>query len=254
MLQWLTDPDILAAFFTLTALEIILGIDNIIFISILVNRLPKHLQAKGRFFGIMLAMVTRILLLLSMTWVMRLTHDLFSIFGLGISGRDIILIGGGLFLLLKSTLEIWHSVEGSQDEESKIKGSSSFLLVLVQIAIIDIIFSLDSVITAVGLVQHVPVMVAAIMTSVFVMLVAASTINRYIEEHPTLKILALSFLIMVGTLLIAEGFDVAVPKGYVYFAMAFSFGVEILNIKMRSVMANRNKVKELKPESEPQEK
>lgn len=233
MWPWLTDTEIWAAFLTLTALEIVLGIDNIIFISILVNRLPKHLQAKGRLFGILLAMLTRIALLLSLTWVMRLTDDLFSIGGVGISGRDIILIGGGLFLLLKSTLEIWHSVEGSEDDMPDIKGASQFFLVLVQIAIIDIIFSLDSVITAVGLVQHIPVMVAAIMASVLVMLFAAASISRYIEEHPTLKILALSFLIMVGTLLIAEGFDVHVPKGYIYFAMAFSFGVEILNIKMR---------------------
>lgn len=233
MWPWLTDTEIWAAFLTLTALEIVLGIDNIIFISILVNRLPKHLQAKGRLFGILLAMLTRIALLLSLTWVMRLTDDLFSIGGVGISGRDIILIGGGLFLLLKSTLEIWHSVEGSEDDMPDIKGASSFIMVLLQIAVIDIIFSLDSVITAVGLVQHILVMVAAIMTSVIVMLVSAAAISRFIEEHPTLKILALSFLIMVGTLLIAEGFDVHVPKGYIYFAMAFSFGVEILNIKMR---------------------
>lgn len=243
MWHWLTDTEIWAAFLTLTALEIVLGIDNIIFISILVNRLPKHLQAKGRFFGIMLAMVTRIMLLLSLTWVMRLTHDLFSVFGIGISGRDIILIGGGLFLLMKSTLEIWHSVEGSEDDKPSFKGAASFALILAQIAVIDIIFSLDSVITAVGLVQHVPVMVAAIMVSVIVMLIFAASISRYIEEHPTLKILALSFLIMVGTLLIAEGFDVHVPKGYIYFAMAFSFGVEILNIKMRSVMARNGKDK-----------
>lgn len=154
MWHWLTDTEIWAAFLTLTALEIVLGIDNIIFISILVNRLPKHLQARGRYFGILLAMVTRILLLLSLTWVMRLTDDLFSVFGVGVSGRDIILIGGGLFLLLKSTLEIWHSVEGSGDDMPDIQGASQFLLVLIQIAIIDIIFSLDSVITAVGLVQH----------------------------------------------------------------------------------------------------
>lgn len=243
MWHWLTDTEIWAAFLTLTALEIVLGIDNIIFISILVNRLPKHLQAKGRFFGIMLAMVTRIILLLSLTWVMRLTHDLFSVFGIGISGRDIILIGGGLFLLMKSTLEIWHSVEGSEDDKPSFKGAASFALILAQIAVIDIIFSLDSVITAVGLVQHVPVMVAAIMVSVIVMLIFAASISRYIEEHPTLKILALSFLIMVGTLLIAEGFDVHVPKGYIYFAMAFSFGVEFLNIKMRSVMARNGKDK-----------
>lgn len=233
MLSWLTDPDILVAFLTLTALEIVLGIDNIIFISILVSKLPPHQQAKGRFFGLLLAMITRLGLLLTLAWIMRLTTDLFSVAGMGISGRDIILIGGGLFLLMNSTLEIWHSVEGIEEKPRSTKGGRSFMFIMFQIAMIDIIFSLDSVITAVGLVQYIPVMVAAIVTSVGVMMLAAGPISRFIETNPTLKILALAFLIMVGTLLIAEGFDVHVPKGYVYFAMAFSMGVEMLNIKMR---------------------
>lgn len=235
-MEWLTSPEIWIAFLTLTALEIVLGIDNIIFISILVSRLPAHQQAKGRFFGLALAMGTRILLLLSITWVMRLTNDLFVVLGEGISGRDLILFFGGLFLLFKSTLEIWHSVEGEEASEHSGAVKAGFIGVILQIAVIDIIFSLDSVITAVGLVQHVPVMVAAIMISVMVMMLAAGTISAFIEKHPSLKILALSFLIVVGTLLIAEAFEVHVPKGYIYFAMAFSLGVEALNIKMRQAM------------------
>src|SRR5690606_8831565 len=209
-MEWLTSPEIWVAFLTLTALEIVLGIDNIIFISILVGRLPKEQQAKGRFFGLALAMGTRILLLLSITWVMRLTADLFHVMDHGVSGRDLILFFGGLFLLFKSTMEIWHSVEG-EEEQAPTVGSTAragFVSVILQIAVIDIIFSLDSVITAVGLVDEVPVMVAAIVIAVIVMMISAGTISRFIEAHPTLKILALSFLIVVGTLLIAESFGV----------------------------------------------
>ncbi|WP_444815282.1 TerC family protein [Stutzerimonas frequens] len=241
-MEWLSNPEIWVAFLTLTALEIVLGIDNIIFISILVSRLPKAQQPKARFFGLALAMGTRILLLLSIAWVMRLTNDLFTVLGEGVSGRDLILFFGGLFLLFKSTMEIWHSVEG--EEEDQVAGSgvkAGFLGVILQIAVIDIIFSLDSVITAVGLVQNVPVMVAAIVIAVLVMMLAAGTISDFIDKHPTLKILALSFLIVVGTLLIAEAFDVHVPKGYVYFAMAFSLGVEALNIRMRKAMKRKLK-------------
>ncbi|MBE7374624.1 TerC family protein [Pseudomonas lopnurensis] len=241
-MEWLSNPEIWVAFLTLTALEIVLGIDNIIFISILVSRLPKEQQPKARFFGLALAMGTRILLLLSIAWVMRLTNDLFTVWGEGVSGRDLILFFGGLFLLFKSTLEIWHSVEG--EEESHEGGGAvkaGFMGVILQIAVIDIIFSLDSVITAVGLVQNVPVMVAAIVIAVLVMMLAAGTISDFIDKHPTLKILALSFLIVVGTLLIAEAFDVHVPKGYVYFAMAFSLGVEALNIRMRKAMKRKLK-------------
>lgn len=239
-MEWLTNPEIWVAFLTLTALEIVLGIDNIIFISILVSRLPRHQQAKARFFGLALAMGTRILLLLSIAWVMRLTNDLFTVWGEGISGRDLILFFGGLFLLFKSTLEIWHSVEGEEEShEGAGAARAGFMSIILQIAVIDIIFSLDSVITAVGLVENVPVMVAAIVIAVIVMMLAAGTISEFIDKHPTLKILALSFLIVVGTLLVAEAFDVHVPKGYVYFAMAFSLGVEVLNIRMRRAMSRK---------------
>ena len=238
-MEWLTSPDIWIAFFTLTALEIVLGIDNIIMISILVGRMPKHLQPRTRFFGLALAMVTRILLLLSITWVMRLTADLFHLFGQGISGRDLILFFGGLFLLFKSTMEIYHSLEGAEEEQKSGGKAHGFMGIIVQIAIIDIIFSLDSVITAVGLVQNVPVMVAAIVISVGVMMLAAGTISDFIEKHPSLKMLALSFLIVVGTVLVAESFEVHVPKGYVYFAMAFSLAVEALNIRLRGAMARK---------------
>ena len=232
-MEWLSNPEIWVAFFTLTALEIVLGIDNIIFISILVSRLPVAQQPRARFFGLALAMGTRILLLLSITWVMQLTTDLFQVFEQGISGRDLILLGGGLFLLFKSTLEIGHSLEGAADESDSTPRSYGFMGIILQIAVIDIVFSLDSVITAVGLVQNVPVMVAAIVISVVVMMLSASTISEFIDKHPSLKMLALSFLMVVGTMLVAEAFEVHVPKGYIYFAMAFSLAVETLNIRMR---------------------
>jgi predicted tellurium resistance membrane protein TerC len=238
-MEWLTSPEIWVAFLTLTALEIVLGIDNIIFISILVSRLPAAQQPKARFFGLALAMGTRILLLLSITWVMQLTNDLFHLFGQGISGRDLILFFGGLFLLFKSTMEIFHSLEGAEEAQQGGGKARGFMGIIIQIAIIDIVFSLDSVITAVGLVQHVPVMVAAIVISVLVMMLSASTISAFIDKHPSLKILALSFLIVVGTVLIAEAFEVHVPKGYVYFAMAFSLAVEAINIRIRGAMARR---------------
>ncbi|MDD0977007.1 TerC family protein [Pseudomonas fontis] len=247
-MEWLTSPEIWVAFFTLTALEIVLGIDNIIMISILVSRMPKHMQQRTRIFGLALAMVTRILLLLSITWVMRLTADLFEVFGQGISGRDLILFFGGLFLLWKSSQEIYHGLEGedeTHDEPSSGKGGK-FIYTIIQIAIIDIVFSLDSVITAVGMVSHVPVMIAAIVVAVLVMMLCAKAISDFIDQHPSLKMLALSFLIVVGTVLIAEAFEVHVPKGYVYFAMAFSLAVEAINIKMRTAMA-RKKNKEHDP-------
>ena len=231
-------PEIWVAFFTLTILEIVLGIDNIIFISILVARLPKEQQARGRLFGLALAMITRILLLLSITWVMRLENDLFSVMGQGISGRDLILLGGGLFLLYKSSQEIWQSLEGEEEEQHQAGGKASLMSIILQIAVIDIVFSLDSVITAVGLVQHVPVMVAAIVIAVFVMMLSSGHISDFIDRHPSVKMLALSFLTVVGTVLIAEAFEVHVPKGYIYFAMAFSLGVEALNIRLR-VLKNR---------------
>ncbi|MGP0173754.1 TerC family protein [Pseudomonas sp. NCHU5208] len=234
-MEWLSNPEIWVAFFTLTALEIVLGIDNIIMIAILVGRMPPHLQARTRFFGLALAMVTRIGLLLSITWIMRLTNDLFHLFGQGISGRDLILFFGGLFLLWKSSTEMYHSLEGEEETEQTAGNGAArnFIGTIIQIAIIDIVFSLDSVITAVGMVSHVPVMVAAIIVAVLVMMLAAGTISNFIDKHPSLKMLALSFLVVVGTVLIAEAFEVHVPKGYVYFAMAFSLGVEALNIRMR---------------------
>jgi len=246
-MEWLASPELWVAFLTLTALEIVLGIDNIIFISILVSRLPKHQQPKARLFGLALAMGTRILLLLSISWVMRLTADLFHVFDQGFSGRDLILFFGGLFLLWKSTAEIFHSLEGEEETQAAGGKAYGFMGIIVQIAIIDIVFSLDSVITAVGLVDNVPVMVAAIVISVIVMMLSAGTISDFIDKHPSLKILALSFLIVVGTVLIAEAFEVHVPKGYVYFAMAFSLAVEAINIRMRVARARARKEAELEP-------
>lgn len=234
-MEWVTNPEIWIAFFTLTVLEIVLGIDNIIMISILVSRMPKAMQPKTRIFGLGLAMVTRIMLLLSITWVMRLTADLFTVMGEGISGRDLILFFGGLFLIWKSSTEIYQSEEGGDEgEEAPAKKGSGFLGTIVQIAIIDIVFSLDSVITAVGMVSHVPVMVAAIIVAVLLMMLAAGTISDFIDKHPSLKMLALAFLIVVGVVLIGESLDFHIPKGYVYFAMGFSLAVEALNIRLRT--------------------
>lgn len=234
MFDWIGDPNAWVALATLTALEIVLGIDNIIFISILVGRLPEEQRNSARRLGLTLAMGTRILLLLSLAWIMRLTEPLFSVFGKDISGRDLILIGGGLFLLWKSVHEIHASLEGEHEEEGAAGAAkASFAGVLVQIAIIDIVFSLDSVITAVGLADQVTVMVLAILISVAVMMFAAKGIGEFVDRHPTIKMLALSFLVLVGVTLIAEGFDTHVPKGYIYFAMAFSVAVEMINIRLR---------------------
>jgi predicted tellurium resistance membrane protein TerC len=235
-MEWLTDPQAWAALATLTALEIVLGIDNIIFISILVGRLPARLRHKARLLGLLLAMGTRLLLLASLTWVMQLTAPLFAALGQDISGRDLILLGGGLFLLVKSTSEIHGSLEGAT-ESSKHQAVASFAGVLVQIALVDIIFSLDSVITAVGLAQQLAVMAIAIVLSVIVMMFAAKAINEFVDAHPTVKMLALSFLILVGTALIAEGLEFHIPKGYIYFAMAFSVSVEMLNLRLRRRVA-----------------
>ena len=233
MFEWIADPHAWIALATLTALEIVLGIDNIIFLAVLVGRLPPARRNLARRLGLSLAMVTRILLLLSITWIMRLTDPLFTI-GQEISGRDLILIGGGLFLLWKSVQEIHNSLECDADEQHEPGGvSAGFVSVLVQIAIIDIVFSLDSVITAVGLADDVMVMILAIIISVAVMMFAARPIGDFVDAHPTIKMLALSFLVLVGVTLIVEGFEVHVPKGYIYFAMAFSFVVEMLNIRLR---------------------
>ena len=231
--EWVFIPEAWVALLTLTALEIVLGIDNIIFISILVGRLPEHQRQRARIQGLALAMVTRIALLLSLAWVMRLTDTLFVVLEQEISGRDLILLGGGLFLLYKSAQEMWESLEGPEkEEEVSSKVAISYMAVLGQIAVVDIIFSLDSVITAVGMAEHVPVMVLAIIIAVGVMMFSAKSIGEFVDRHPSVKMLALSFLVLVGVALIGEGLDMHIPKGYIYFAMAFSLAVEMLNIRM----------------------
>lgn len=232
MFAWITNPESWIALGTLTALEIVLGIDNIIFISILVSRLPKNKQNFARNVGLMLAMLTRLALLFSIVWVVSLTSPWFTIFGQEISGRDIILIAGGLFLIAKATHEIHGSLEGDHDEAPKLI-SSSVAAVLIQIAVLDIVFSLDSVITAVGLAREISIMAIAIICAVCIMLFAARPISNFVDSHPTIKILALSFLILVGVTLIADGFDMHVPKGYIYFSMAFSIAVEMINMRLR---------------------
>jgi len=232
-MSWLFEPEAWIALATLTALEIVLGIDNIVFISILAGKLPESQRSKARTVGLGLAMFVRIALLLSITWIMRLTAPLFTLLGEEISGRDLILIAGGLFLLAKSTLEIHGNLEGEERPAGR-AAAAGFSAVLVQILLMDIIFSLDSVITAIGMAKQIPVMVIAIVIAVFVMMLAAGAINDFIDAHPTLKILALSFLLLIGVSLIGEGLALHIPKGYVYFAMAFSVFVEMLNLRMRA--------------------
>ncbi|HSB34887.1 MAG TPA: TerC family protein [Nitrospirota bacterium] len=231
-MDWLTTPEAWIALVTLTALEIVLGVDNIIFISILVGKLPERQRNKARVLGLGLAMLTRIGLLLSIVWVMKLTTPLFTVFAQEISGRDLILIVGGLFLIWKSTLEIHDSLEGAEEEGSG-KTHASFAATLAQIAVLDIIFSLDSVITAVGLAKEVAVMIIAVVLAVIVMMFSSGAIGSFVDRHPTIKMLALSFLVLIGVTLIAEGLDLHVPKGYIYFAMAFSVIVEMLNMRLR---------------------
>jgi predicted tellurium resistance membrane protein TerC len=233
-MDWLSDPNAWLGLLTLTALEIVLGIDNVIFISILADRLPAAQSEKARKLGLFLAMLTRIALLFSISWLIRMTAPLFSMLGQEISGRDLVLIAGGLFLLAKSTYEIHDKLEGGEGHEVK-RVAPSLASVLVQIMLLDVVFSLDSVITAVGMVEHLSVMVIAVMVAVGFMLVFSGAISRFVNEHPTIKILALSFLILIGVLLVAEGFGQHIPKGYVYFAMAFSVGVEMLNMRARKV-------------------
>ena len=234
-MEILTQPEVWIALATLTALEIVLGIDNIIFISVLVGNLPEHQRQRGRVIGLAMAMIMRLMLLFLLTWIIGLTAPLITIFTLELSGRDLILIFGGLFLLAKSTHEIHNSLE-IPAEEKRSTGVSTFTGVIVQIALIDMVFSLDSVITAVGLVKEIPVMVAAIVISVVVMMVAAKSIGEFVDNNPTIKILALSFLILVGVTLLTDGLGFHIPKGYIYFAMAFSVAVEMINIKLRSRM------------------
>ena len=231
-MEWMTHFQSWVALGTLTALEIVLGIDNIIFISVLVGRLPQERRNRARVIGLALAMVSRILLLLSLTWVMGLNKTLFEVFSREVSGRDLILIGGGLFLLAKSTREIHQSLMGEEAHE-KARAGRRMLAVLAQIAVLDIVFSLDSVITAIGLAEHVTIMMAAIVIAVGVMMLSARAIGEFVDAHPTIKMLALSFLLLVGFTLFGEGFGLVIPKGYIYFAMGFSVMVEFLNLKVR---------------------
>ena len=231
-MDWITDPQIWISLLTLTVLEIVLGIDNIIFISILAGKLPAGQQAKARQTGLMLALVTRILLLASLAWMVKLTAPLFTVFGFALSGRDLILLSGGLFLIWKSTREIHEKLEGADEHTGHGKTAPKFTAIIVQILLLDIVFSLDSVITAIGMANQLAVMIAAVVLALGVMLKYAGVISDFVHQHPTLKMLALSFLLMIGAMLVAEGLDQHIPKGYVYFAMAFSLMVEMLNLRM----------------------
>lgn len=243
-MEWLTNPEAWISLLTLTVLEIVLGIDNIVFISIISGKLPPHQQKKARRVGLALAMITRVLLLLSISWVMTLTSPLFNIGEwfdmeegtlfekLKISGRDIILIVGGLFLIYKSTIEIHEKVEGHGGDVVKTPRIISFSRVIIEIIVLDVVFSLDSVITAVGMADHIEIMIAAVVIAVLIMLVSAESISNFVNHHPTVKMLALSFLLLIGISLIAEGLDQHIPKGYIYFAMAFSVFVEALNLRV----------------------
>ena len=237
-MEWLADPNVWIAFATLTVLELVLGIDNVIFISILSGKLPQEQQQRARLIGLSLALVMRIILLFSLTWVMGLTEPLFTIFGQSVSGRDLILLIGGLFLFAKSTLEIHGSLEGEEGHASK-KVYASFTSVIIQITLLDIVFSLDSVITAVGMVSTqfgengIYIMVGAVVISIVAMMLFAGSIGAFVQRHPTVKMLALAFLLLIGVTLIAEGLHQHIPKGYIYFAMAFSVMVEFLNMRLR---------------------
>ncbi len=229
-MDWITQPEIWIALLTLTVLEIVLGIDNVVFISILASRLPKPSQKQARQIGLALAMITRILLLLSISWIIRLTAPLFAVFGHEVSGRDLILLAGGLFLLAKATHEIHHRLEGDGADEDT-AAQATFGAVVLQIMLLDVVFSLDSVITAVGMVDEVAVMIAAVVISVIVMMISVEGISAFVDRHPTVKMLALSFLMLIGVMLIAESFHTHIPKGYVYFAMVFSLLVEMINVR-----------------------
>lgn len=235
MLTWISDPNAWIALLTLTALEIVLGIDNIIFLTILVGRLPAKERALGRFFGLSFALATRVLLLMSLVWLAHLTTPLFTVMEQGVSARDLILLLGGLFLIAKSTHEIHNSMEEEPStlEEVQGKGKAKFWGIVIQIGIIDIVFSLDSVITAIGLANDLAIMVIAVVIAILVMMFASRAIGNFVDKHPTIKMLALSFLILIGFALVGEGMHFHIPKGYIYFAMAFSVLVEMLNIKLR---------------------
>ena len=242
-MEWISDPQAWIALVTLTALEIVLGIDNIIFISILAGRLPHGEQAKARILGLTLAMLTRIALLFSLTIIMRLTDPLVAVLGNEISGRDIILIVGGLFLIAKSTHEIHEKLEGDEGKTSR-KVAASFASVIIQIMLLDIVFSLDSVITAIGMASALGIMVTAVVIAVVFMMIFAAAISDFVQKRPTIKMLALSFLLLIGVTLIAEGLDQNIPKGYIYFAMAFSVFVEMLNLKLRGRASEPLKLRE----------
>jgi len=231
-MEWLADPQLWIAFATLTVLELVLGIDNVIFISILSGKLPQEQQPRARLIGLSLALIMRVLLLLSLSWVMTLVDPLFTLFEQSVSGRDLILLIGGLFLIAKSTHEIHGSLEGAEGESSK-KVYSGFASVIVQITLLDIVFSLDSVITAVGMVNNIWIMIAAVVISIIAMMLFAGSIGAFVQRHPTIKMLALAFLLLIGVTLIAEGLHQHIPKGYIYFAMAFSVLVEFLNMRLR---------------------
>lgn len=237
-MDWLTSPEIWIGLFTLTALEIVLGIDNIVFISILAGKLPEGQQAKARQVGLVLAMFTRILLLVSLAWIVGLTEPLFTFYGFEVTGRDLILLIGGIFLLAKATREIHDKLEGEEGHASA-KVAPSFVSVIIQILLLDIVFSLDSVITAVGMVREIGVMIAAVVIAVMIMLASAGPISDFINRHPTIKILALSFLLLIGFTLVVEGLHRHIPKGYIYFAMGFSIFVEMLNLRMRTARAGK---------------
>jgi predicted tellurium resistance membrane protein TerC len=232
--EWITQPEGWVALLTLTALEVVLGIDNIVFISILAGKLPEHQQPRARTIGLVFAMLSRIALLLSITWIMQLTEPLFEVFAQEISGRDLILIIGGLFLLAKSTHEIHDSLEGSE-KSAGVRGGNSMVGVIIQIALLDIVFSFDSVITAVGMARHVTIMIAAIVIAIIFMIAFAGAVSDFVHRHPTVKMLALAFLVLIGVTLMAEGFGQHISKGYIYFAMAFSVFVELLNMRRRKV-------------------
>ena len=242
-MEWISDPQTWIALVTLTALEIVLGVDNIIFISILAGKLPRNKQAKARILGLTLAMFTRIALLFSLTIIMRLTAPLFAVLGNEISGRDIILIVGGLFLIAKSTHEIHEKLEGDEGKKSR-KVAASFASVIIQIMLLDIVFSLDSVITAIGMASALGIMVTAVVIAVVFMMIFACAISDFVQKRPTIKMLALSFLLLIGVTLIAEGLDQHIPKGYIYFAMAFSVFVEMLNLKLRGRATEPLKLRE----------
>lgn len=248
-MDWLMDSEAWIGFLTLTLLEIVLGIDNIVFISILAGKLPQHQQARARRLGLMLALVSRVLLLLTLSWIVRLTSPLFAVAGHEISGRDLILLGGGLFLVAKATREIHHKLEG--EDRTEVGDHPSFASVLVQILFLDVVFSLDSVITAVGMVDHVGIMIAAVVVSIVIMLLSAGYISDFVSRYPTVKMLALSFLLLIGVTLIAEGFDQHISKGYIYFAMGFSIFVETLNLRMQRGTRQPVHLKEPQPPPPP---